>query len=65
MSQAKGNGAAVFFVVEEVVAETEAPRTAEEEKARLQTTNENMSIQYAMGALQNMVEIEDLRGKYF
>ncbi|MBR6759076.1 MAG: SurA N-terminal domain-containing protein [Alistipes sp.] len=65
LSQAKGNGAAVFFVVEEVVAETEAPRTAEEEKARLQTTNENMSIQYAMGALQNMVEIEDLRGKYF
>ncbi len=65
LGQAKGNGAAVFFVVEEVVAETEAPRTAEEEKARLQTTNENMSIQYAMGALQNMVEIEDLRGKYF
>ncbi len=64
-SQAKGNSSAVFFVVDEVVEEAEAPRTAEEEKARLQTTNENMSIQYAMGALQNMVEIEDLRGKYF
>lgn len=60
---AKGSSAAVVFVVDEVVAEAEA-RTAEEEKARLQTTNENMGIQYAVGALQNMVEIEDLRGKY-
>ena len=64
MGQAKGNGAAVFFVVEEVNTDAEG-RTAEEEKARLQTTNENMSIQYVMGAIQNMVEVEDLRGKYF
>lgn len=61
---AKGNTAVVVFAVDEVAAE-EVARTAEEEKARLQTTNENMSVQFAMGALQNMVEIEDLRGKYF
>lgn len=60
----KGGSAAVVYVVDEVLTEAEA-RTAEEEKARLQTTNENMSVQYALGALQNMVEIEDLRGKYF
>jgi peptidyl-prolyl cis-trans isomerase D len=60
----KGGSAAVVYVVDEVLTEAEA-RSAEEEKARLQTTNENMSVQYAFGALQNMVEIEDLRGKYF
>lgn len=64
MAQAKGNSAAVFFVVDAVNADAEG-RTAEEEKARLQATNENMSVQFAMGALQDMVEIEDLRGKYF
>ncbi len=61
---AKGNSAVVVFAVDAVASE-EVARTAEEEKARLQATNENMSIQQAMGALQNMVEIEDLRGKYF
>lgn len=61
---AKGSTAAVVYVVDGVAVEAEG-RTAEAEKERMQATVEAMSMQYAMRALQNMVEIEDLRGKYF
>lgn len=60
---AKGSSAAVVYVVDGVV--VEEGRTAEAEKERLQATVEAMSTQYAIRALQNMVEVEDLRGKYF
>lgn len=61
---AKGGTAAVVYVVDGVAVDAEG-RTAEAEKERLQATSEAMSVQYALRALQEMVEIEDLRGKYF
>lgn len=61
---AKGSTAAVVYVVDGVAVEADG-RTAEAEKERLQATVEAMSVQNAIRALQNMVEIEDLRGKYF
>ena len=61
---AKGSTAAVVYVVDGVAVDAEG-RTAEAEKERLQATYEAISVQQAMRALQNMVEIEDLRGKYF
>ncbi len=59
----KGYTNAVVFVVDEVVkSET---RTADAEKVRLQATNENVAAQSAVMALQNLAEMEDLRGQYF
>ena len=59
----KGYTNAVVFVVDDIV-KSEA-RTAEAEKVRLQATNENIASQSAVMALQNMTEMEDLRGQYF
>ena len=59
----KGYSSAVVFVVDDI-AKSDA-QTAEAEKVRLQATQENMSLQSAVMALQRMSEIEDLRGKYF
>ena len=59
----KGFTNAVVFVVDNIVkSETQ---TAEAEKVRLQATNENVASQSAVMALQNMAEMEDLRGQYF
>ena len=59
----KGYTNAVVFVVDDIV-KSEA-RTADAEKVRLQATNENIASQAAVMALQNMAEMEDLRGQYF
>jgi peptidyl-prolyl cis-trans isomerase D len=53
----------VVFVVDDIV-KSEA-RTADAEKVRLQATNENIASQAAVMALQNIAEMEDLRGQYF
>lgn len=59
----KGFTNAVVFVVDNIVkGETQ---TADAEKVRLQATNENIAAQSAVMALQNMAEMEDLRGQYF
>ena len=59
----KGYTNAVVFVVDDIT-KGEA-RTADAEKIRLQATNENVAMQTSVMALQNMAEIEDLRGQYF
>ena len=59
----KGYTNAVVFVVDDIV-KSEA-RTADAEKVRLQATNENIASQAAVMALQNIAEMEDLRGQYF
>lgn len=59
----KGYSAAVVFVVDDI-AKSDV-QTPEAEKVRLQATQENMSVQSAIMALQRMSDIQDLRGKYF
>ena len=59
----KGYTNAVVFVVDEI--EKNENRTADAEKVRLQATNENIASQTSIMALQNMAEMEDLRGQYF
>ena len=59
----KGSSVAAVFVVDGI--STTEEQTAEAEKVRKQSFQEAMVPQMAVGALQNMVEIEDLRGKYF
>ncbi len=59
----KGYTNAVVFVVDDI-AKSEN-RTADAEKVRLQAVNENIAAQASMMALQNMAEMEDLRGQYF
>ena len=59
----KGSSVVAVFVVD-AINKTEA-QTAEAEKVRLQAFNETTSLQMANVAMQRMVEIEDLRGKYF
>ena len=59
----KGYSNAVVFVVDEITkSETQ---TADAEKVRQMATLENNANQLASIALQNMGEIEDLRGQYF
>ena len=59
----KGYSNAVVFVVDEITkSETQ---TADAEKVRQMATLENNAYQLASIALQNMGEIEDLRGQYF
>lgn len=59
----KGYSAAAVFVVDAVnKAETQ---TAEAERVRLQSTNEMVASQSAIAALDQVSEIEDLRGQYF
>ncbi len=59
----KGYSVAVVFVVDDI-AKSDV-QTPEAEKVRLQATQENMSVQSAVMALQRMSDIQDLRGKYF
>lgn len=59
----KGSSVAAVFVVDGIT--TTEEQTAEAEKVRKQAYQETMIPQMAVMALQNMVEIEDLRGKYF
>lgn len=59
----KGSSVAVVFVVD-AISKSES-QTAEAEKVRLQAFNESITAQMAAMALQRMVEVEDLRGKYF
>ena len=59
----KGSSVAAVFVVDGI--STTEEQTADAEKVRKQSFQEAMVPQMAVGALQNMVEIEDLRGKYF
>ena len=62
-SAVKGTSVAAVFVVDGVT--TTPEQTAEAEKVRVQSFNETLTPQMAAMALQRMVEIEDLRGKYF
>jgi hypothetical protein len=59
----KGSSVAAVFVVDGI--STTEEQTAEAEKVRRQSFQETIVPQMAVTALQNMVEIEDLRGKYF
>ncbi|MBQ2374220.1 MAG: SurA N-terminal domain-containing protein [Alistipes sp.] len=59
----KGSSVAAVFVVDGITKSEE--QTAEAEKVRLQAFNETLTQQMAAMALQRMIEIEDLRGKYF
>ena len=59
----KGSSVAAVFVVDGIT--TSEDQTAEAEKVRKQAYQETVVPQFAFMALQNMVEIEDLRGKYF
>lgn len=59
----KGSSVAAVFVVDGIT--TSADQTAEAEKVRKQAYQETMAPQLAYMALQNMVEIKDLRGKFF
>ena len=59
----KGYSNAVVFVVD-AINKAEA-QTAEAEKVRQQATLENNALQMASIALQNMGDIQDLRGQYF
>jgi peptidyl-prolyl cis-trans isomerase D len=62
-SPVKGYSAAVVFVVDAV--NKEEAQTAEAERVRLQSTNEMVASQAAIAALDQVTEIEDLRGQYF
>ncbi|MDE6778876.1 MAG: peptidylprolyl isomerase, partial [Alistipes sp.] len=57
------SGLYVFEVTD--VAASDAAQTPEAEKVRAQATAENYAVQAAIGAVQQMAEIQDLRGKYF
>ena len=59
----KGYSNAVVFVVDEITKSD--TQTADAEKVRQMATLENNAYQLASIALQNMGEIEDLRGQYF
>jgi peptidyl-prolyl cis-trans isomerase D len=59
----KGMSGVYVFQVTEV--KDAATQTAEAEQVRAQAVQESMTAQYALQAVQQMAEIEDLRGKYF
>ncbi len=59
----KGSSVAAVFTVNGIT--TTEEQTVEAEKVRRQAFQESIVPQMAYGALQNMVEIKDLRGKYF
>lgn len=59
----KGNAAIYLFVVENIA--DEAKQTAEAEQVRAQAMAENAAMQGSFAAIQQMAEVEDLRGKYF
>jgi peptidyl-prolyl cis-trans isomerase D len=59
----KGASGVAVFVVDGITESAE--QTIEAEKVRVQAFNESMAQQMAGMALQQMVEVEDLRGQYF
>ena len=59
----KGLSGVYVFEVEDV--QTAEKQTAEGEKVRAQAMSEGMAQQFAMPAVQQMANIQDLRGKYF
>ena len=59
----KGMSGVYVFEVEDV--QTADKQTAEGEKVRAQAMNESMAQQFTIPAVQQMAEIQDLRGKYF
>lgn len=59
----KGMSGLYVFVVDDI--QTEEKQTAEGEKVRAQAVAENMAQQMALPAIQQMADIQDLRGKYF
>lgn len=59
----KGMSGVYVFVVDNIASEEK--QTAEGEKVRAQAVAENMAQQMALPAIQQMAEIQDLRGKYF
>ena len=59
----KGMSGLYVFVVDDI--QTEEKQTAEGEKVRAQAVAENMAQQMVLPAIQQMADIQDLRGKYF
>lgn len=59
----KGMNGVYVFVVDEV--ETTGTQTVEAEQVRAQAVQESYTTQYAMPAVEQMAEVEDLRGEYF
>ena len=59
----KGLSGLYVFRVDDV--QTADKQTAEGEQVRAQAMAEGMAQQFAMQAIQQMAEIQDLRGKYF
>ena len=59
----KGMSGVYVFVVDDV--QTSEKQTSEAEKVRAQAMAESMAQQFAIPAVQQMAEIEDLRGQYF
>lgn len=59
----KGNAGVVVFLVEDIA--TEETQTAESEQVRAQATAEDAALQLSFRAVQQMAEMEDLRGEYF
>lgn len=60
----QGNTGLYVFVVD-AVTEAETPQSVDAEKVRALATAENYAAQAALGAVQQMAEVEDLRGQYF
>lgn len=59
----KGSAGLFFFQVDEI--NEAGQQTPEAEQVRAQAVQENAVAQYALQAVQEMAEIEDLRGQYF
>lgn len=59
----KGMSGVYVFRVDDI--QTADKQTAEGEKARAQATAESMAQQFSLQAIQQMADIEDLRGRYF
>lgn len=59
----KGAGAVYVFQVDEIT--TEEKQTAEAEQVREQAMLESMVPQQTMQAIQQMADVQDLRGRYF
>ena len=59
----KGMTGVYVFRVDDV--QTSDRQTAEGEKVRAQAMAESMAQQYSLQAIQQMAEIQDMRGKYF
>ena len=53
----------MVFLVEDIA--TEETQTAESEQVRAQATAEDAALQLSFRAVQQMAEMEDLRGEYF